>query len=100
MTQPLVLFWGLLTIPNWYMDWVLTNAQLELLICDQPLIVYSKSKNGEKKHTKREMDDVMKKWEEKRKKQGKSTDFTSGEKVNLNDFLRTGMDAFKHTKTE
>lgn len=81
------------------MDWVLTNAQLELLICDQPIIVYKKSK-GEVKHTRREMDDAMRKWEEKRKKQGKSTDFKAGEKVNLNDFLRTGMDAFKHTKTE
>lgn len=80
------------------MDWVLSNAQLELLICDQPLIVYKKSKD-EKKHTKKEMDDVMKKWEEKRKAKGKSTDFRTGEKVNLNDFLRTGMDAF-NTKTK
>ena len=32
LTQPLVLFWGLLTIPNWYMDWVLSNAKLELLM--------------------------------------------------------------------
>lgn len=82
------------------MDWVLTNAQLELLICDQPLIVYKKSKD-ETKHTKKEMNEVMRKWEEKRKQQGKSTDFTTGSKVNLNDFLRTGMDAFKNnTKTE
>lgn len=43
----------------------------------------------------------MRKWEEKRRQQGKSTDFTTGSKVNLNDFLRTGMDAFKNnTKTE
>lgn len=82
------------------MDWVLTNAQLELLICDQPLIVYKKSKD-ETKHTKKEMNEVMRKWEEKRRQQGKSTDFTTGSKVNLNDFLRTGMDAFKNnTKTE
>lgn len=82
------------------MDWVLTNAQLELLICDQPLIVYKKSKDAAK-HTKKEMNEVMRKWEEKRRQQGKSTDFTTGSKVNLNDFLRTGMDAFKNnTKTE
>ena len=82
------------------MDWVLTNAQLELLICDQPLIVYKKSKD-ETKHTKKEMNEVMRKWEEKRRQQGKSTDFTTGSKVNLNDFLRTGMDAFKNnTKIE
>ena len=83
------------------MDWVISNAQLELLICDQPLIVYDKAKNGEAKHTKREMEDAMKKWEEKRRLQGKSLDFTAGTKANLNDFMRTGMDAFKNnTKTE
>lgn len=80
------------------MDWVLSNAHLELLIIDQPIVVYKK--NGEKSHTKKEMSDIMSKWEEKRKREGKSTDFKAGERVNLNDFLRTGMDAFKNnTKT-
>jgi hypothetical protein len=88
-----VLFCGLLTIPNWYMDWVLSNAHLELLICDQPIISYKKQKD-KKEHTKKEMDDIMAKWEAKRKAQGKSTDFKAGEKTSLNDFLRTGMDAF------
>ena len=98
MTKPLILFGGLITIPNWYMDWVLSNAHLELLISDQPVISYKKSK--EKKHTRKEMDDMMTKWEEKRKREGKSFDFKSGEKVNLNDFLRTGMDAFKNNNTK
>lgn len=83
------------------MDWVLTNAQLELLISDQPIISYKREKDDKGKHTKKEMDDIMKKWEEKRKRQGKSLDFRSGEKVNINDFMRTGMNAFKNnTKTE
>ena len=81
------------------MDWVLSNALLELLIVDQPLIVYKKDKS-EVKHTQREMNDMMKRWEEKRKSQGKSTDFKVGEKVKLNDFLRTGMDAFTNTNAK
>lgn len=81
------------------MDWVLSNAHLELLICDQPLIVYKKDKD-KTTHTKKEMDSVWAKWEEKRKKQGKDTDFTVGTKVNLNDFLRTGMDSFNNTQTK
>lgn len=75
------------------MDWVLSNAHLELLICDQPIISYKKQKE-KKDHTKKEMDDMMAKWEAKRKAQGKSTDFKTEGKTSLNDFLRTGMDAF------
>ncbi len=79
------------------MDWVLSNAHLELLVCDQPIISYKKRKD-KKDHTKKEMDDIMAKWEAKRKAQGKNTDFKSGEKANLNDFLRAGMDAFNTQK--
>lgn len=82
------------------MDWVLSNAHLELLISDQPFVSYKKQKDDKSSHTKKEMDDLMAKWEAKRKAQGKSTDFKAGEKTSLNDFLRTGMDAFKHNKTE
>lgn len=82
------------------MDWVISNAHLELLICDQPLISYKKHKESKQNHTKKEMDDILAKWEAKRRAQGKSTDFKVGEKVNLNDFLRTGMDAFNHTNTK
>lgn len=92
-----MLFWGLLTIPNWYMDWVLTNAQFELLISDQPIISYRRQK-GKGNHSKKEMDDMMAKWKAKREEQGKGTDFKVGEKINLNDFLRTGMDAFNTKK--
>lgn len=92
------MFWGLFTIPNWYMDWVLSNAHLELLISDQPFVSYKKRKEKES-HTKNEMDDLMARWKAKREKQGKSADFKTVTRTNLNDFLRTGMDAF-NTKTE
>lgn len=81
------------------MDWVLSNAHLELLISDQPFVSYKEQKDDKPNHTKKEMDGLMAKWEAKRKAQGKSTDFKAGEKTSLNDFLRTGMDAFKHNKT-
>ena len=82
------------------MDWVLSNAHLELLISDQPFVSYKKQKEDKPNHTKMEMDDLMAKWEAKRKAQGKNADFKVAEKTSLNDFLRTGMDAFKHNKTE
>lgn len=66
---------------------------------DIPLTVYKSEKKGSD-HTKKEMNDLMKQWKEKREKAGKGTDFAVGEKVNLNDFLRTGIDAFNNTKTK
>lgn len=82
------------------MDWVLSNAHLELLVCDQPLIVYKKDKKNPQEHTKKELDAVWSKWEAKRKREGKSSDFSVGRKVDLNDFLRTGIDSFNNTKTK
>lgn len=78
----------------------MTSAQIELLAIDVPLVVYNNNKNSEVKHTKKEMNNLLNQWEEKRKKQGKSTDFSNTSKANLNEFMRTGMDAFKNTKTE
>lgn len=87
-------------IPMFGYYWVHTSAQIDLMAIDVPVVNYKRSRDGDAKHTKKEMNDVMAKWEAKRRAQGKSTDFKTGEKVNLNDFLRTGMDAFKNTKTE
>jgi hypothetical protein len=95
--QPLVLFGGLFRVPMFGYYWVHTSAQIDLLAIDVPVVVYKKDKK-DVKHSKKEMDSLMAKWEAKRKAQGKSSDFKSGEKANLNDFLRTGMDAFKNTK--
>lgn len=78
------------------MDWGMSNARLELLICDQPVVVYKKTADGGKKHTKAELNDVMAKWEAKRKEQGKDAGFGGGRKIDLNNFLRTGMDAFNN----
>lgn len=75
----------------------MTSAQIELMAIDVPLVVYNNKKNNEAKHTKKEMNDLLSQWEEKRKRQGKSTDFKNTSKANFNDFMRTGMDAFKDT---
>ena len=97
--QPLVLLGGLVRVRMWGYYWVHSSAQIDLMAIDVPVVVYKKDKGDKPKHTKKEMDDIMAKWEAKRKAQGKSTDFKAGEKTSLNDFLRTGMDAF-NTKTK
>lgn len=71
------------------MDYVLTNAQYELLMCDAPFVSY-KNEGGEKKHTAKEMQELTRRWEEKRKAQE-----AKGQKVSLNDFLVNGVDALK-----
>lgn len=98
--RPLVLFGGLIRVPMFGYYWIHTSAQIDLIAIDAPLVVYNRKKDGEVKHTKKEMNDIMAKWAEKRKKQGKNSDFSVGTKLNLNEFLRTGMDALKNTKTE
>lgn len=98
--NPLLLFGGLVKVPMYGYYWVHTSAQIDLIAIDAPIVVYNRKKDGEAKHTKKEMEDVMAKWEAKRKKLGKDTDFSVGTKLDLNEFLRTGMDALKNTKTE
>ena len=59
LTRPLILLWGMINIPNWYMDWVLTCAQYELFMCDAPIVVYDNDNNtGQKEHTAKEMVDL------------------------------------------
>ena len=71
------------------MDCVLTNAQYELLMCDAPIVVYSKDNDGkDKKHTQKEMDDLVKRWNET-----KNREEELGIRVNLNDFLVRGEEA-------
>lgn len=96
--RPLLLFGGIIKVPMYAYYWVMTSAQIDLLAIDIPVVVYKKDKS-EVKHSRKEMNDLMSQWEEKRRKSGKSVDFTAGSKANLNDFMRTGMDAFKNTKT-
>lgn len=75
------------------MDWGISNAKYELLVCDSPLIVYDHKKdNGgrDKTPTKKDMDDLVRKWEAK-----KAEDETKGIKVSLNDFINNGVEALK-----
>ena len=55
------------------------------MVADQPLVVYPKTKNevGQKKHTKKEMDDLYDRWMEKKKKEGNIV----GKKISLADYL-------------
>lgn len=84
MLEPLKLFWGLVNIPRWGYMQVYTIAQIELLSCDVPLVVYKSSTVAkDKKHTRKEMENLTRIWEEKKRKE-------QGKKFDLNDFLRTG----------
>lgn len=74
-----------MNIPMYAYYWVMTSAQLELLACDVPIVVYPK--RGEKKHTKREMDDLTEKW-----KKRKAEKEAKGIKIDLNDFLNSGRE--------
>lgn len=63
---------------------VYTIAQIELLSFDVPLVVYKSSTVAkDKKHTRKEMENLTRIWEEKKRKE-------QGKKFDLNDFLRTG----------
>ena len=96
LTRPLILLWGMINIPNWYMDWVLTCAQYELLMCDAPIVVYDKADTEQKTHTAKEMEDLKRKWEEKRKEQE-----MKGQRLSLNDFIVNGINAIpQDTKQE
>ena len=69
----------------WGYRQVYTIAQIELMTCDVPIIVYEKiKKDGKKKHSKKEMDELTRKWNELKAKN------SDGIKFDLNDFLRTG----------
>lgn len=46
--QPLVLFFGLMVIPRYAFDWVMTLAQIELMMSDRPLTFYKREKKKDK----------------------------------------------------
>lgn len=64
-------------------NWVYSIAQIELIAIDVPLVLYSSS--SEKKHSKRELDELTRKWKEKKEKDEKN-----GVKFSLGDFISTG----------
>lgn len=55
------------------------------MVADQPLVVYTKTKNEgvPKNHTKKEMDDLYDRWMEKKKNEGSLI----GKKISLADYL-------------
>lgn len=64
--------------------WGYSSAQIDLMIADQPLVVYPKS--GSKKMTKARAEATYKKWKERKEKEG--GDMFVGKKVSLGDFLK------------
>lgn len=59
------------------------------MVSDQPLVVYPKTKkeSGQKKHTKKEMDDLYDRWMEKKKNEGSLI----GKKISLADYLNNKL---------
>ena len=68
--------------------WGYTSAQIDLMVADQPLIVYKKEKkrnaDGSVKHTAEEMDKLWDDWMKKKEKEGSMV----GKKINLGEWLR------------
>lgn len=68
--------------------WGYTSAQIDLMVSDQPLIVYKKEKkcnaDGSVKHTKKEMDDLYDRWAARKAAEGSM----AGKKISLSEWLR------------
>lgn len=69
--------------------WGYSSAQIDLMVADQPLVIYPKTKkeSGTKKHTLKEMDDLYDRWMEKKKKEGSLV----GKKISLADYLNNEL---------
>lgn len=67
--------------------WGYTSAQIDLMVADQPLIVYKKepkrNADGSVKHTKAEMDKLWNDWLKKKEREGSLV----GKKINLGEYL-------------
>lgn len=74
---------GLMTVPMFEYNWVYTMAQIELIAIDVPLVLYDSVK--EKKHSRKEMEELTKRWREK-----KERDIKNGVKFSFGDFINTG----------
>lgn len=70
-----MLFWGLVTVPNWCYDCVYTCAQLELMFSDVPVISYKRDKKGPP--SKRDVEETKRAWLEKGER-----------RLDINEFLR------------
>lgn len=64
--------------------WGYTSVQIDLMVADQPIIVYKKrNTDGSVKHTAKEMDDLWDNWVKKKEKEGSLV----GKKISLSDYL-------------
>lgn len=77
------MFFGFIPVKAYDYWWGYTKAQIELMTIDRPLVVY-KDKDKKPVHTKKEMDDLMKQWEEKKRKEREG----KAKKVDINEFLK------------
>lgn len=80
----------------YYMNWVLTNAQIELIAADVSVIDYGSGMNDKKKHSKGEFDDtkadpneVRKAAKEWRDRYGEGKD--AGKGLSVSDLFGGGM---------
>ena len=68
--------------------WGYSAAQIDLMVADQPVIVYKKDvkRNADRsvRHTKKEMDELWEKWEKKKAKEGSKV----GKRINLGEWMR------------
>lgn len=68
--------------------WGYSAAQIDLMVADQPVIVYKKdvkrNADGSVRHTKKEMDELWEKWEKKKAKEGSKV----GKRINLGEWMR------------
>jgi hypothetical protein len=71
--------------------WVYTAAQIELISCDVPIVVYDKKDKGDRKHSKREMDDLVRRWNEKKEKEKKE-----GKEFNFSDYVNAPAGAYQN----
>ena len=62
--------------------WGYSSAQIDLMAVDQPLATCPREKDGEKKHSKEEMDDMYERWAAK-----KNGSTLAGKKISLGDYL-------------
>lgn len=68
--------------------WGYTSAQIDLMVADQPMLVYKKDKkrnaDGSIKHSKKEMDDLWNNWLKKKEQEGSLV----GKKIDFGAYLR------------
>lgn len=76
--QPRKFLLGLVVIPRWEYEWGLTIPQIELMLADQPIVVYPKNKGKDKAPDIENFKAVEEKWKTRK----------TGQKIKLSDLLQ------------